>query len=72
MDYNVARIARQTLVDVATPDGSVGCIDSISTRKGVQGAYVTVGNPLCESGWFPLTGLELCGNSARKVVAQYL
>lgn len=72
MDYKTAKIAADTLVDVATPDESVGCVDSISTRKGVRGAFITVGNPLCESGWYPLSKLELCGDTARMVVARYL
>lgn len=70
----VARIARDSCVDVSTPAGSVGCIDKLSTRNGIPGAIISIGNPLCweDSGWHPLSRLELCGDSARSVVARYL
>lgn len=74
MDYKVAKIAKSTCVDVSVPSGAVGCIDSISTRKGVRGATVTIGNPLeyDAAGWYPLTEINLCGESARIVVGKYL
>ncbi len=77
MDYKTAKIAAETLVDVSVPTadgGAVGCIDSISTRKGVRGARVTIGNPLQygDTGWYPLSVIELSGLSAKIVVAQYL
>lgn len=74
MDYRTAKVAKETCVDVATPTGSVGCIESISTRKGVRGATVTMGNPLTwdDNGWYPLTALELCGLSSKIIVARYL
>lgn len=67
----VARIARETLVDVATPAGDVGVIEYVSTRSGVKGAQIDVANPLGESGWYPLADLDLCASS-RVVVARYL
>jgi hypothetical protein len=74
MDAKTAKIARETCVDVATPEGSVGCIDFLSTRNGVKGAELSYGNPLCweDQKWWPLTDLELCGQTAREVVAKYL
>jgi hypothetical protein len=70
MDRTTAIIARDTLVDVSTPAGSVGVIASLSTRNGVPGATISIGNPLCsdDAGWHPLSRLQLCGDSARRVV----
>lgn len=69
-----AQIASETLVDVATPGGAVGVIEQLSTRDGIEGATVSIGNPLefDAAGWYPLANIELCGDSARKVVARYL
>jgi hypothetical protein len=74
MNYKVAKIAKDTCVDVSVPTGAVGCIESISTRNGVRGATVTMGNPLTyeDSGWYPLDQILLCGLSAKKIVAEYL
>ncbi|KAI4218370.1 MAG: hypothetical protein L6R40_008783 [Gallowayella cf. fulva] len=73
MDAKTARIAKETCVDVSTLAGAVGCIEHLSTRGGVKGAKVSMGNPLTfeDSGLYPLTHLELCGESAKKVVARY-
>lgn len=71
ISYAEAKIARETLVDVGTPEGDLGCVAFISTRDGVRGAYIDVGNPLGESGWFPLEELTL-GGSSRKTVDFYL
>lgn len=71
--YQEAKIAKETLVDVATPVGSVGCIEFISTRNGVQGAQIVMGNPLCwdDNGWYALTALEIIGAEARAVVDRW-
>lgn len=70
MDRKTAQIARDTLVDVSTPAGSVGCIDKLTTRNGIPGAIITIGNPLCsdDEGWHPLSRLRLCGDNARRIV----
>ncbi len=74
MDYKTAKIAKDTCVDVATPSGAVGCIESISTRSGVRGATIVTGNSLTQddNGWYVLTELELCGKAAKDIVASYL
>jgi len=71
MNIREARLARETLVDVATPDGALGCVAFLSTRNGAHGAQVTVGNRLNRDGWYPLAELNLPATS-REVIARYL
>ena len=66
-----ALIARETLVDIATPDGALGCVAFLSARNGVQGAMIDVGNPLADSGWFPLADLDI-PPSSQVVINRYL